>query len=529
MADSVRVGGRLRPLALIDVLEARRLLSSDYELTLQPFDHGIGCGCGSCGNDNPKFVESLQKLGLLDAREYQATDRWTSTATNPNTGSSGNPATLTWGFVSDGLSITGYAGEPTSSSNLQSRLNTLYGSSSAWLAVFQQVFDHWSQLTGINYVFVNYDDGAAFQSSNGVLGVRPDIRIAGHPIDGAGGILAYNFYPSGGGDMVIDTADLTGGGYMTNLSNNSRRLRNVVAHEAGHGIGMAHVIPVNQTKLMEPNVTTSFDGPQFDDILGVQRLYGDPYEKNGRNESAATATPLGSLPLGSSTLVQQVTVGVGSDADFFRINLADDRRVSINLQPQGSAYLQGPQNGTATTFDPASQADLRFDVYAANGSTLLASVNATSAGAGESLSILDLPAGDFFVRVAGTGNAQMYRLDASSQALVCGDMNVDGIVNNQDIAGFTLGLTDAAGFLSQFDFDPTVRGDVNRDGVFNNQDIEPFVALLSGTRPAADFARRAPLSRPVMPRRMVFAGGSPIDLREPDAGSVESPRMSVLA
>jgi hypothetical protein len=513
----------------MDSLENRRLLDSDVEGVLQPIDHGIGCGCGHCGNDNPKFVESLEKLGLLDGREYQATDRWTSTATNPSTGSSGNPVTLTWGLVADGLSISGYAGEPASPSNLQARLNTLYGSSSTWLPVFQQVFDRWSQLTGITFVYVTYDDGAAFQSSNGFLNVRPDIRIAGHPIDGAGGILAYNFYPSGGGDMVIDTADLTGGGYMTNLSNNSRRLRNVVSHEVGHGIGMAHVIPVDQTKLMEPNVSTAFDGPQFDDILGVQRLYGDPFEKSGRNETAGTATTLGAMPLGSSTLVQQVTVGVGSDADFFRINLATDRRVSLNLLPEGSPYLQGPQNGTATNFDPSSQADLRFDVFASNGTTLLASVNATAAGASEAISLLDLPAGDFFVRVAGTGNAQMYRLTGASTTLVRGDMNVDGVVNNQDIAGFTLALTDFNAFVSQNGFNPTVRGDVNRDGVFNNQDIEPFVALLTGGRPAPEQSRRTPLSGIIPPRRTVFAGGNPLELRDSPSASVESPRATVLA
>jgi hypothetical protein len=36
----------------------------------------------------------------------------------------------------------------------------------------------------------------------------------------------------------------------------------------------------NQTKLMEPFLSTNFYGPQHDDILGAQTLYGDDYESN---------------------------------------------------------------------------------------------------------------------------------------------------------------------------------------------------------------------------------------------------------
>ena len=74
------------------------------------------------------------------------------------------------------------------------------------------------------------------------------------------------------GEMVIDSTD----GWLENQELDSLRLRNLVAHEHGHGLGLGHVCPVDRTKLMEPYATTEIDGPQMDEILGVQRLYGDP-------------------------------------------------------------------------------------------------------------------------------------------------------------------------------------------------------------------------------------------------------------
>jgi hypothetical protein len=474
----------------IDTLEKRWLLSGAKESTDGAGDHGGACPCGFCGNDSEKFIQSA--IEMAGGPEYQIAGRWNSTASG-STGTAGSPATLTWGFVADGINIPGFNGEPDSANVLNQRLNAIYGSINNWQPLFQQVFDRWQEVSGVTFVYVTYDDGAAFGTSGGVLNVRPDIRIGAHPIDGASGILAYNFYPSSGGDMVIDSNDLQSGGYMTNTSNNSRRLRNVVSHEAGHGIGFAHVIPVNQSKLMEPNVTTSFDGPQFDDILAIQRNYGDPFEKNGRNETPATASNLGSLSIGASTLVQQVSTRDSNDNDYYRINLAGDRRLSITLSPVGGTYNQGPQGGSSSSFNAAAQADLRLRIYAANGTTLLNDINTTGTGAAESISQLDLPEGDVVLRVTGSGSTQMYQLAATSQVITRGDMNNDGVINNLDIAPFVAGLTDPAAFVTSFGYSPTLIGDINKDGAFNNLDIAPFVALLTGGRPATATAP-APLT-----------------------------------
>jgi hypothetical protein len=76
------------------------------------------------------------------------------------------------------------------------------------------------------------------------------------------------------------------------------------------------------------------------------------------------------------------------------------------------------------------------------------------------------------------------------QLLFKGDVNLDGSVNNLDIAPFVQLLT---GGTMLFPESPWL-GDINHDGVVNNLDIAPFVQLLTGGRGiASDDPRFAPL------------------------------------
>ncbi len=103
------------------------------------------------------------------------------------------------------------------------------------------------------------------------------------------------------GDMVIDTTDSF---YRINAEDpaaENRALFNVLMHEAGHGIGLGHVIPTNETKLMEPFISTAYLGAQHDDILGVQSLYGDDAE---RDDTLGSARDLGNLQMDCSLLVK---------------------------------------------------------------------------------------------------------------------------------------------------------------------------------------------------------------------------------
>jgi len=340
--------------------------------------------------------------------KYQLSSRWYSTATQGSGLSQGDPTILTWSVVPDGTPIPGYNGEPSAASTLRSFLTSIYGSESVWRPIFQSVFDRWSEVSGVTYVYEASDDGATLGAAAGSLGVRGDVRIGGHYIDGNSGILAYNFYPNNG-DMVIDTPD----SFYTNTSGGSIRLRNVLAHEHGHGLGIRHVCPVNQTKLMEPYLTTAFDGPQLDDILAANRHYGDRFE---HDDTVGTASVVGALP----TVLGDLSIDDNADVDLYRVTAAASQALNVDLRPVGTSYLSGPQNsnGSCTagsTFDALRIHDLAVTVLDRDGSTILAASDSGGLGDPETLTEVALPsgAGDYFVRVDGnsTDSAQMYEIE----------------------------------------------------------------------------------------------------------------------
>jgi hypothetical protein len=346
--------------------------------------------------------------------KFQLTNRWSVTATDGPGLVQGDPTTITWSYLPDGVQIGGFAGEPASPSDFQAWMNGIYGSFAVWHALFVQVFDRWGELTGNTYVYEPNDDGAPFPGSPGVLGVRGDVRIGGHLIDGNSGILAYNFFPNTG-DMVLDSAD----NFYDNTTSNSLRLRNVVAHEHGHGMGLLHVCPINQTKLMEPFFSMNFDGPQFDDLLGAQRHYGDFFE---HNDTSGTATDLGFFSSGTGGFEDELSVDDDSDQNFYEFTTDPGQLASVTLAPPGvTPYPQGPQNqqtGACSLptpiFDPNVIHDLGVDLLDSDGTTVIASANSQPAGGTEMLSSVALPSGGgpYFIRVFGdaTNNIQAYEL-----------------------------------------------------------------------------------------------------------------------
>ncbi|MCH2181012.1 MAG: matrixin family metalloprotease [Mariniblastus sp.] len=345
--------------------------------------------------------------------------------------SMGDPLHLTWGIVNDGLNIPGFIGESAAPSDLKSRLIGIYGSEAAYLAQFQNVFDRWGSISGLEYSFQPTDDNAEFLNSAGAAGVRADIRIGGHPIDGNSGILAYNFFPNAG-DMVIDTDDT----FYNNTSNNSIRFRNVISHEHGHGIGMPHVESSTDRYLMEPFIQTSFDGPQHHDILMAHRGYGDVNEKsNGQqgNDSVALATGLGLIADGASaargqdgnkesvadTDVDFVSIDDQSDTDFWSFEIASASLVDINLEALGYVYNIDEQGGSGGgDFDTRARSNLDLALFDTDGTTLLGSSNVTGLGGNEQLTGLQLDdAGTYFVRVRGADNDDSIDIDTQFYGL----------------------------------------------------------------------------------------------------------------
>lgn len=396
--------------------------------------------CFAPGADDEFVGDVSTILGLAETNDRaQLGGRWSRTATNGSALSLGQPTVITYGFVPDGtyvpnrIGVTGY-------SNLQAFLNGIYGSPTGWQNAFAQVFSRWSALSGLDYVYEAADDGSSLNSAPGALGVRADVRIAGIALDGSYGVLAYNSFPNDG-DMVIDSADA----FFTSTAGNSLRLRNVVAHEHGHGIGLYHVCPIVETKLMEPYVTADFDGPQHDDIRGAHRLYGDAGEPDDTPAQATalglltTALPLvaGNTPAPAVANGSTLSIDADGEQDFFRFTIQSAVSLSATVAPIGLNYDDSPQacSGTGDCCsgnftNSLAIANLNLEVRDRNGTTVLATAASAAAGASETITNLYLGTpGDYYVRVY-EGNspteAQLYRLTLSA---VAGASCSDGVQN----------------------------------------------------------------------------------------------------
>jgi serralysin len=365
------------------------------------------------------------------AHGYELNNRWTSTATNGSTGSQGSPVTLTWSFAPDNTLIPGIFDGSTTQSLLISFLDTNFGAGPGgsdftqrpWYTHFQQAFGQMSKLSGVTYVYEPNDDGKAFNqfSAAGALGVRGDVRLGGRSYGEGSNTLASNYYPSYG-EMMFNTDR---GVYFKNTTNNFRRLRNTTMHEAMHGLGIEHVESNNAAFLIEPTLGTAFDGPQLDDILAMQRHYGDYYEKSGGNDLYTIATPLGTLSpsnplqigtLGDSTVVgfrqvDFVSIDDNSDTDFFSFSLTERLDVQLLLTPRGTTYKIAPQGGTQDDLNTRILNNLSLALYDTNGTSLLASADNTAAGFDEEI-VRQLLPGTYFARVKGTLNdIQLYGLN----------------------------------------------------------------------------------------------------------------------
>ncbi|MGJ8635959.1 MAG: matrixin family metalloprotease [Phycisphaerales bacterium] len=342
---------------------------------------------------------------------FQQTSRWSSTATDGAGLGQGDPTTITYSFVPDGTFVPNLGiGLGSGNSALFAWLNGIYGSQATWQPLFEQVFDRWAELTGLSYVYEPNDDGSNTNTGAGVLGVRGDVRIAAYDFqnDGNGGVLAYNNFPQDG-DMVFDAFDT----FYNVTSSSSLRFRNVASHEHGHGLGMLHVCPANQTKLMEPFISTAYSGPQLDDILNGHRHYGDPMEPNN---SPAQTTDLGDFDASDVISLQNLSVDDNSDADYFEINLTEPARITMSVTPDADEYQQGTQTSacnTGTNTDYDSIHNLRISIFAP-GDVINPALIANDSGTGEAetLTYDAVSAGTYYLRVdasTSTNSVQRYQ------------------------------------------------------------------------------------------------------------------------
>ena len=416
---------------------------------------------------DPKVIEAFYKQnegvpgnGLYPngRNKFQLGARWSTTATDGGGLSQGDPTTLTWSFVPDGTGFAGgcgVTGESTDDSDLIAFLDQQFGSGPGgtdltmrpWFTYFQEVFDRWEELTGITYTYEANDDGVidgedfGGGGSSGVLGERGDVRIGGHRLDGNSGVLACNYFPNNG-DMIFDTDD------NFYNSNNILGFKNVISHEHGHGLGFAHSCPVNQSKLMEPFVSTAFDGPQEDDILAGNRQYGDP---NENNNTSATAKSLGTVSNGNPLSEIMVSIDDDLENDFYSFITTSTDDYNISITPTGTSYLSGPQlaNGSCdpgTNFNALIESNIGVELIDSDGVTILATSNAQAAGIGENICNSSLSAGTFFIRVFGDANSvQMYDIEIEQGTATCASCSL--VINEVD---YDQGGTDDAEFIELY-------------------------------------------------------------------------------
>lgn len=404
--------------SLLEALERREMLASDVPAgpvfapgTSQEYvDSVIAQFAGNNTGENSSG-EGHSEFNTPGAR-------WSNPVGGPSA-NVGDPATVTWSLVPDGtIDTTGGGSQAT---NLIAFMDAIYGGGTGavenrpWFNIFQRAYDQWSDVSGINFVYEPADDGSDIGGGNrGVAGVRGDVRIGGRNIDGNFGTLAFNYFPNNGGnsgfdgDMIIDTNDVFYFDTADGPTGENRGLFNVLMHEAGHGIGLGHTIPVNQTKLMEPNISFAFLGAQHDDILGAQVLYGDNDEIN---DARADATDLGTVGNGLLTRNGN-SLDAEIDGDWYKFAVPSSGKITIELQPVGEIYTVGNQGGSTAEVNTLVNQDLSFKVFSADG-TEIAAAAATGAGEIETVIDLDLPAGgDYFVEVVGDGSEpQLYNLE----------------------------------------------------------------------------------------------------------------------
>ena len=403
----------------------------------------------------PWYVEYVSRLIFGDfLPAYDAAARWGSTSYG-STGARGNPVQLRWSFVPDGTLLPGVSGGSLPS-NLFASMNSKFGGNTTlWQNQFISSFARWQQVAGLRFEQVS-DDGAVFPNSVGsATAPRGDVRIGARPLDGAGGVLAFNYFPNTG-DMVLDSSE-----NWQSSSGTYRFLRNTIMHEQGHGMGLGHVIPINSSKLMEPYLNTNLDGPQDDDIRGAHRQYGDPYELNN---TAAQATVMDTANTNQITL-DFASLDRTADVDWYRIQILGSRRLTITVTPVGATYPVGPDGGTATTINTRAIQNLQLELRDASGA-LLASATANGVGQPEQIANYVLPpaGGTFFARVfsgpGSTDDVQRYRITVQTVMRPVGDVDGNGCVDDADLLAILFNFGGS-----------NPRYDLNGDNIIDDADL----------------------------------------------------------
>lgn len=437
------------------------------------------------------------------AKAYDITNRWTATKTDGGGLQRGDAITVTWSVVPDGESWS--RGGPSDlvdyldvgwNVNVADRTPDL--TNRPWWSWMDRVYDQYQRVSGLTMIYDAEQDAAGVDT-----GTSGDIRIGGVPFtweNDKGGVLADNSFPNNG-DMRIDTYR-GNDGIPSFWHTNAAAFRNLIAHESGHGMGLSHSDISGANAVMETPLESNFWGLQFDDIYAFNRLYGDPLEKLGGNDTSGTAYDLTPMLTNSQVILgtdandssadetdsDWVGIDGTSDQDWFQIDMATTGLLMVELTPLGPTYSTDEQ-GANTDF--SARSDLSFEIYGPgrNSIELLNTVDATEAGQVEEFSQVIAEAGSYYIRVTGEADLnQFYQLEASTSLLngINGDVNQDGLVNQLDIDAFVLGWqsdTTALDDLGKYN-----SGDIDFSGLTDLTDAYLLQQAFIGTGQSVSFA-----------------------------------------
>jgi hypothetical protein len=459
----------------------------------------------------------ISLFASTNAAGYDIVNRWNATQLDGGGLQRGDPVTLRWSIVHDGQSYSRSGNSQLvqyldDGWNVPANQRVPSFSNRLWWVAMNRAYQQFGRVSGINMVYVPEQNGAGIDT-----GFEGDIRIGGENIDGTpGGALADNTFPDQG-DMRIDTTRESDG-RPTFWHTDAAALRNLMIHESGHGVGLGHTDITGAKSIMEGGLRTDIWGLQFDDVYALNRQYGDPRERNGGNNTFATASPLGSFTTGGSisigddavdSVVDELDndwVGIdgSTDTDWFKFSVAGEGFANVKLTPVGPSYTTVQQGA----INAAAMNDLTFQFFTATPNIrLLTTVDKTGFGALETITAQALPTvGDYYIRVLGKQDAnQFYQLSMSLSewplAGTSADVNLDGFTNTADWALFTANsYADLAGLTQR---DAYQRGDLDLDGDNDFTDFRFFKTAYNALHGANAFD--ALLAVPE-PRAFVLAG-----------------------
>ena len=333
----------------------------------------------------------------------------------------------------------GLPGDTAGNNTLFTTLDAQFGDRFTWQAIIDQAFARWGTTSDVSFEFRrhtvpdvpgenplidNWDDSDNWATTGPLAGVttveRGDIRIGMRPIDGPGGIIAYSPGPASGGDIILDSQEDWATTDFDSGSATFAFFDNAISRAIGSAVGLLSVCPDDGTKLMEPELTFGFIGPQHDDIRGAHSLYGDIFEPNNDRTLLGSTSILfspGLFGTGQSTFTfTNLSIGEVTDVDVFRVTYSDpaDIEAFITVSPVGLTYEEGPIVGgecNGASFNSLAVYNLKLGVFDDEGNPLVDPITSTDgflnenpAGGGERTSVtFPSGGGTFYIVVDHAG------------------------------------------------------------------------------------------------------------------------------